>query len=219
MTRWSRVCLAAGAPLLRLFPRSPTHAVPSASLFSKSAVTNALAGVSNPEQVTIFEKEFRNGNFALPTRHFNGGGKGGLPVDTIHMVHLVRCSGRDLGCGDTFDREASIGGEDADVRVFRIVAVLASGAAAWLMFADYVFPAASPCSPVVLFRQLPRQRSRECPRPNGKTRRRARCSGGNKSPRRHWISRNPNSPEESSRTTVPIGEPSWCFTCPCSSRT
>lgn len=27
-----------------------------------------------------------------------------------------------------------------------------------------------------------------------------------------------DSPEGSSRTTVPIGEPSWCFTCPCSSR-
>ena len=32
------------------------------------------------ENMTILEKEFRNGNFALSTCHFNGGGGWGLPV-------------------------------------------------------------------------------------------------------------------------------------------
>ena len=39
-----------------------------------------LGGRIKPEQVTVLEKELRNGNFALPTRHFKGGGGCGLPV-------------------------------------------------------------------------------------------------------------------------------------------
>ena len=37
------------------------------------------------EQMTILEKELRNRNFALPTRHFEGGGGWRLPVR--HVVH------------------------------------------------------------------------------------------------------------------------------------
>ena len=39
-----------------------------------------LGGRIEAEQMTVLEKELRNGNFPLPARHFDGGGGCGLPV-------------------------------------------------------------------------------------------------------------------------------------------
>ncbi len=84
-------------------------------------------------------------------------------------------------------------------------ALLATDVAAWLTRANHVFLALSPCSPVVPFRLFPRQRSRECPQLNvGKGVIEHAVAVEIDLPGRHWVSRNPNSPEGSSRATVPI---------------
>ena len=49
-----------------------------------------LRGGIKAEQMAILEEELRNGNFALPTRHFEGGGGQGLPVR--HKVHFLLLS-------------------------------------------------------------------------------------------------------------------------------
>jgi hypothetical protein len=40
--------------------------------------------------MAIFEKELGNGDFPLPTRHFEGGGGWGLPVS--HKMHFLLIS-------------------------------------------------------------------------------------------------------------------------------